>query len=493
MISRTRESVNIVTIKIVRYYLLSRPLWLLLCITITYSAKGHELTKELMISTSGIRGVVGSSLEPVMITKYAAAFGTYLGKGTVIVGRDSRPSGELFKMAVIAGLRSVGMNVIDLDIVPTPTVEIAVTGLRAAGGICITASHNASQWNALKFFNKRGEFIDESDLAHLRKNYDKNRLAFKDHNRLGKYSQDATWIARHIEQVLKLKSVNRGRIKRRRFKIVVDAINGAGSEALPRMLELLGAKVILLNCKGDGDFVHNPEPTPANLKSLSYMVKKHGADLGLACDPDADRLALVDDKGQAVSEELTLALAVKHILSRKKGNVVVNLSTSRITEYIAEEAGCRTHYTPVGEANVIAGLKKHRAVIGGEGNGGVIYPAFHSGRDSLVGAALILGLLVESENSLSEIVRSLPKYHNIKSKAPLPSGYESKLLKVENLAKSSFENLKIDRRDGLRFDFSRGWFQIRKSNTEPIYRLITETDSQELTELIQMEITNLLK
>ena len=226
---------------------------------------------------------------------------------------------------------------------------------------------------------------------------------------------------------------------------------------------------------------------------LSAAVKKHKADLGMACDPDTDRLALVDETGKAIGEELTLALAVKYILTKKKGNVAINLSTSRVTESVAEELKCKTFYTPVGEANVIAGMKKHKAVIGGEGNGGVIYPAFHYGRDALIGAAIILGLLAETRQSLSRIVGTLPIFHYIKMKASLPDGFDAKLKKVEKAAHESFEKLKIDRRDGLRFDFPRGWFQIRRSNTEPIYRLIVETDSKKLTEVISNEIMNLLK
>lgn len=446
-----------------------------------------------MISTSGIRGVIGSGLDPVLVTRYAAAFGTYLKKGKVVVGRDSRPSGELFRMAVTAGLRSVGLTVIDLGIVPTPTVEIAIPELKASGGICITASHNPGEWNALKFFDGRGEFIDKAALKKVSQIYVGETAAFRDHLHLGEFREDPRWISRHIAHILRLPSVNKTKIKKRGFKVAVDAINGAGSKALPDLLETLGVNVVRLNCDGDGNFVHNPEPTPANLRSLGNRVKKVKADLGLACDPDADRLALVDEKGQTISEELTLALAVKYILSKRKGNVVVNLSTSRITEYIAGEAGCRTYYTPVGEANVIAGIRKYGAVIGGEGNGGVIYPQFHSGRDALVGAALILSLVAESSKSLGETVAELPRFYNIKAKAALPSGFEKKVARVESGARKSFERLRIDRRDGLRFDFSRGWFQIRKSNTEPIYRLIIETDSKELTEIIQKEIMNLLR
>ncbi|MCP4703538.1 MAG: phosphoglucosamine mutase [candidate division Zixibacteria bacterium] len=452
-----------------------------------------KVKKTLMVSTSGIRGIVGTGLDPIMTAKYAAAFGTLLNGRKIVVGRDSRQSGQMFKMAVIAALRSVGCDVIDIGIIPTPTVEIAVTGLKAAGGICLTASHNPSEWNALKLFNKKGEFIDKTDLAKLNKIFNSEKFEFVGHKKLGSLKSDNSWIDRHIKQVLKLDIINKNKIKKAKLKIVVDAVNGAGSYALPEMLEALGIEVIRLNCLGDGDFVHKPEPTPANLKMLSGAVKKYKADLGMACDPDADRLALVDETGKAISEELTLTLAVKYVLSKKKGKVVVNLSTSRVTEDVASEAGSRLFYSPVGEANVIAGIRKNRAVIGGEGNGGVIYPAFHCGRDALVGGAIISALLAETKMKLSGLVGTLPIYYNIKTKAPLPAGFDRKMAKMKEAAKKSFKGLKIDKRDGLRFDFGGGWFQIRKSNTEPIYRLIVETNNRKLTRDIKNEIFKLLK
>lgn len=446
-----------------------------------------------MISTSGIRGVVGFGLDPLMIAGYTAAFGTMLKKGRVVIGRDTRPSGQLIKMTAIGALRGVGIDVVDIGIVPTPTVEIAVPELKAAGGICITASHNPAEWNALKFFNYRGEFINRKDLHKIRSIYNNHHFAFKDYRRLGSLKADATWIDRHIERIVRLKEINVGKIKKAKLRVVVDAVNGAGSIALPFLLERLGIEVVRLNCENNGDFVHTPEPVPANLAMLSEAVKKFRADLGMACDPDADRLALVNEQGCPIGEELTLALAVKYILGRKKGRVVINLSTSRVTEEVATAMGARTIYTPVGEANVIAGLRKHRAVIGGEGNGGVILPAFHYGRDSLIGAAIIASSLAESKMTLSRLAGTLPIYHNIKLKAPLPSGYEAKVARMEKAARAGFDKLRIDRRDGLRFDFSRGWFQVRKSNTEPIYRLIVETDEKKLTAMIKTEVMKFLK
>ncbi len=456
------------------------------------------MSNKLMISTSGIRGVIGQGLDPVLATGYAAAFGSMLksankGKCRVVIGRDTRPSGQMLKMSVIGALRGVGIDVIDIGLVPTPTVEIAIPGLRATGGICLTASHNPSEWNALKLFDKAGEFIDKQTLNKLNKTYESKKFDFQSFRALGNLTNDNSWINRHIAEIFKIKKINRGAIKSAGLRIVVDAVNGAGSIALPQLLKELGIEVIRLNCENDGNFVHKPEPVAKNLTMLSAAVKKFKADLGMACDPDADRLALVDDNGRTIGEELTLALAVKYILSKKKGPVVVNLSTSRVTEDVAASLGCKTFYTPVGEANVIAGLRGNRAIVGGEGNGGVILPEFHYGRDALVGSAIIAAMLAESKKSLSENVRTLPMYYNIKLKAPLPNGYEKKVAKMEKAAKTSFDRLKIDRRDGLRFDFSRGWFQIRKSNTEPIYRLIIETDSKKLSTVIKTEIESFLK
>ena len=446
-----------------------------------------------MVSTSGIRGVIGSGLEPVIAAGYAAAFGTYLKRGRVVIGRDSRPSGEMFKKAVIAGLQSVGRNVVDIGIVPTPTLEIAIPGLRASGGICLTASHNPSEWNALKLFNGKGEFINKNDLKKLREIYENKKFGFADYRKLGTLTVDDSWIDRHIKEILKLKIINRNRIKRAGLKVVVDAVNGAGSLALPELLERLGVKVYRINCKNDGDFVRKPEPVPANLRQLSAAVKKQRAHLGMACDPDADRLALVDETGRPIGEELTLALAVKYVLLRRRGKVVINLSTSRVTADVAASLGAQVYHTPVGEANVVAGMKKYRSVIGGEGNGGVIFPAFHAGRDALVGGAIIAALLAESRMSLSGLVGTLPIYYNIKTKATLPAGFDKKLRCVEKWAAGNFTRLKIDRRDGLRFDFSEGWFQIRKSNTEPIFRLIVETSGMKLSREVKNEITDVLK
>jgi phosphomannomutase len=436
---------------------------------------------ELVKSTSGIRGVIGNGLDPVMITAYGAAFGTLLKKGPIVIGRDSRPSGEMVARAVTAGLIATRIGGVDIGSVPTPTVEIAGTGLKAKGGICVTASHNPSQWNALKFFNARGEFITPAEYRQLDAIFNSGKFAYQPYGKLGKLTSQDGWVDTHINQVLRLKAANVGGVRKRKFKVVVDAINGAGSEALPQLLERLGAKVVRINCDGDGNFVHTPEPTPKNLRQLARAVKKHKADVGMACDPDADRLALVDERGEAVSEELTLTIAVRQVLRSTRGAVVINLSTSSATAAVARAHGAAVHYSKVGESNVVQMMREKRGVIGGEGNGGVIYPAFHAGRDSLVAAALVLGCLAQDKRSLRELVETFPSYYTIKGKAALPPDFRQRLGRFERSADQLLGKAAIDRRDGLRFDFAAGWVQLRSSNTEPIFRLIVETNKRGLT------------
>lgn len=452
-------------------------------------------SKNLVRSTSGIRGIIGepTGLTPALAADYGMAFGTFLGKGKVVLGLDGRVSGEMVSQAVISGLIAVGIDVVNIGIVPTPTVEIAVTGLKAAGGICVTASHNPSEWNALKFFNKRGEFITPAQYVELNNIFESRSFALKPYNKLGQLSHQGNWVEKHIASVLSLKTVDRAAIKRRKFKVVVDAINGAGSIALPMLLDKLGVKVIRINCKGDGDFVHMPEPIPKHLTQLAREVKACKADLGMACDPDADRLVLVDEKGRAINEELTLTVAVKQVLKSKKGKVVLNLSTSRTTEAVARSMGADVRYSKVGEANVVEMMHQVKAVIGGEGNGGVIYPACHAGRDSLVGAALVLSCLAEEKLTLAGLVETFPSYYIIKSKAPLPDDFAIRLSRFEAEAERLLGAATIDRRDGIRVDFDRGWVQLRTSNTEPIFRLIVETNDSALSRSLSEQVLTFFK
>ncbi len=439
--------------------------------------------RELVKSTSGVRGVLGNGLDMHMLAEYAAAFGTMLKSGKVVVGRDSRPSGIIINPLIISVLQSVGLEVIDVGVVPTPTVEIAVKKLKAVGGICITASHNPIEWNALKFFNKTGEFITPAEYNKLNKVFESKKFAYKAHDGFGKTSTQDKWIDVHIKETLAQKAVNKPAIKKQKFKVVVDAVNGAGSVALPKMLEKLGVTVIKINCKGDGNFTHTPEPVAKNITQLCKAVKKHKADLGMACDPDADRLALVDNNGKAIGEELTLTIGVMAVLLKMKGSTVINLSTSKVTEDVAKSLGSKVIYSKVGEANVVEMMRKKNGIIGGEGNGGVIFPSFHAGRDCLIAAALTLTVLADRKTSLADLVETFPKYYNIKDKAQLKDKerFLKKLKKFEKEAGKLLGKSRIDRRDGLRFDFEEGWLQLRTSNTEPIYRIITETNSPKLT------------
>jgi phosphomannomutase len=440
-----------------------------------------RLKRQLIQTVSGVRGVIGYGLDPVLVTTYGAAFGTYLKKGKVVVGRDTRPSGEMFSRAAIAGLRSVGIDVIDVGVVPTPTVEIAVKGCRAAGGVCVTASHNPAEWNALKFFNANGEFLAPAQYNRMNRVFESGKFAYKPAIGLGKLTSDDSWIETHIRKTLAVKTINRRAIKKAGFRVVVDAINGAGSYALPALLERLGAEVHRINCNADGNFVHEAEPLPKNLGQLARAVKRYRADLGLACDPDADRLVLVDETGNPVSEELTLTIAVYQVLKKRRGPTVINLSTSRTTADVAKALGSQVILAKVGEANVVETMRKKGGIIGGEGNGGVIYPEFHAGRDSLIGAALVLSALAENGQTLSELVETFPRYYTIKSKAGLPDDFDRRLGRFEKAASDILGPTKVDHRDGLRFDFKEGWLQLRKSNTEPIFRLIIETSDRKLT------------
>lgn len=446
-----------------------------------------------MKSISGIRGIVGATLDPPTLVRYAAAFGRFAKKGKIVIGRDSRPSGAHISDLVTSVLALTGCDVINVGIVPTPTVELEIVHHKAAAGIAVTASHNSAEWNALKFFNSLGEFITRQQYNRLEKNVSQLKPAYVAYDKLGAVTFDEGAIERHIKKVLKLKAVSPGSVKKRKYRVVVDAVNGAGSEALPSLLERMGVEVIRLNCKNNGDFVHNPEPVAKNLVQLGRAVRRYKADLGMACDPDADRLALVDETGRPVGEELTLTLAVAYYLLQRKGPVAINLSTSRATADVARMVGSRVYLSPVGEANVIAEMRKRKAVIGGEGNGGVILPDCHYGRDALVGAALIMSYLAKADKTLSQLTGTLPAYCNIKKKAPLPGGFDRKILQLECQIKAVFGRTRIDRRDGLRFDLAEGWIQVRKSNTEPIYRLIVEANSEKLAHKMVSSVEKMLR
>ena len=428
--------------------------------------------QNLLISVSGIRGVVGKlgGLTPETALRFAAAYATYCKKGRVFVGSDTRPSRTVILPAVIAGLTGCGLDVIDLGICPTPTVELAVKTLKAAGGLIITASHNPIEWNALKMLNSQGMFLSPAEGERLLRIYHSGVFAYKPHNALGKVGS-MEFVAAHIDKILKLPAVKINAIKKRRFKVALDAVNGAGAMLSPKLLHKLGCEVICVNCQPTGIFARGPEPVPGSLRQLSRAVKSNKCDLGFALDPDADRLAIVDEFGKPIGEEYTLAFAIDYILSIKKGPVAVNLSTSRMAEDIAARYGVRVHRTKVGEIHSSLELKTARGVIGGEGNGGVIYPEFLYGRDAAVGMALVLSYLAKRGVSVSQAVDALPRFVMIKDKIEATheeiEGYFPELTRF-----SSGAVVNID--DGIKFDYEDSWMHIRASNTEPFARIIAE-------------------
>jgi len=440
------------------------------------------MQKGLMIGISGVRGVVGEGLTPVLLTTYSAAFGNFCKSGgkdafpKVVLGRDSRISGEMCRLAVLSGLLATGCEVIDIGVCPTPTVQIAVEKLKANGGIVITASHNPIQWNALKFVGPDGTFLSQKEAEKLFDLVKNDKIAYQSWNGLGKVRSDHSWIEKHVQKILKLRYIDVKRIKRKKLTVVLDCCNGAGGTISPGLLKALGCQVIGLFTSPDGNFAHNPEPRPENLVSLCRAVKKNKADIGFANDPDVDRLAIVSDRGIPLSEEATLALATKFILSKKlKSKVVTNVSTSRMIDEIAKEFGSKVYRTKVGEAHVVKRLKAIKGVIGGEGNGGVILPELHYGRDALVGMALILEYLAESEKTITDLASDLPRYFMIKKKGELTKDFERNLAKL----KRKYAKEKIDSIDGVKIDVKDSWIHVRKSNTEPIFRIIAEAKSKE--------------
>ena len=455
-----------------------------------------------MASVSGVRGVVGKSLTPQLLAKYSSAFGNLCKSGEqnarpqVVLGRDSRISGEMCRVAVLSGLLATGCEVIDLGICPTPTLQIAVEGLAADGGIIITASHNPIQWNGLKFIGSNGTFLGEREAEKLFDLVKNNKIIYQPWSGLGKVKSDLktqkschSWIQKHIQKILKLKYIDVKKIKGRKLKVVLDCCNGAGGTASPGLLRALGCQVIELNCNPDGNFAHNPEPLPENLVSLCRAVKKNKADVGFANDPDVDRLAMVSDLGIPLGEEATLALAAKFILSKKpKSKVVTNISTSRMIDDIAQKHGSKVYRTKVGEAHVVRGLKAEKGIIGGEGNGGVILPELHYGRDALVGMTLILEYLAESKKTITDLAVDLPRYFMIKKKGKLTKDFEKNLAKL----KRKYATKKIDLTDGVRIDFEDSWIHIRKSNTEPIFRIIAEAKSEKKAKELVAEALEIL-
>ena len=448
------------------------------------------MTDTLMVGVSGVRGIVGKDLTPEVVTRWARAFGTWVrengkretgnGKGSaVVVGRDARESGPAFAAAVTTGLTLVGCDVIDVGLVPTPTVQLAVEHHHAGGGIAITASHNPIEWNALKFVGSDGIFLDGNEgarVAALAAGQPGNGK-----RETGKVTADPGAVERHLDGVLRLPALPVQAIRARRFTVALDAVRGAGGPVMRTLLERLGCTVTGINLETDGQFPRAPEPVPENLGDLAALVRRSGADLGIAVDPDVDRLAIVDEVGAPIGEDYTLAFAIRAVLSGKgeTGNgkrvVVCNLSTSLVVEDAAREFGAAVVRTPVGEVHVARAILRLAAVIGGEGNGGVMYPALHAGRDAPVAAALLLALLARDGRRVSELVAAAPRYVIVKAKAERGArNAEQGLDGVYAALRTRFPEASADTQDGLRLAWRDHWLHVRPSNTEPIVRLIAE-------------------
>ena len=435
--------------------------------------------ERLMVSVSGVRGRVGDGLTPEIITRFAAGFGAWArGRGesrTVVVGRDSRVSGPMFHRATIAALQSVGCDVLDVGLAPTPTIQLAVEEAHAAGGLAITASHNPIEWNALKFIGPSGLFLDAEEGSAMRAMVESD-IAYATWDELGTVTQDTEAIARHINRVLALPFIQVDRIRQRAFRVALDCARGAGGAIIPALLERLGCTVTGIHLETDGKFPRPPEPVAANLGDLERLVLHSGADVGLATDPDVDRLALVSNEGKAIGEDWTLALAARLALRYRPGPVVANLSTSRIVDDVAAEAGTRVIRAPVGEVNVALRMKAEGAAIGGEGNGGVILSELHLGRDAPAGVALLLQMLVEDGESLSRVVARYPEYRIVKEKLDRPN---APLDTVYSSLRAGFSDAVADTQDGLRLSWKDRWVHVRPSGTEPIVRVIAEAPTDE--------------
>ena len=457
----------------------------------------------LIKSISGIRGTIGGkpdeALTPLDIVKYTSAFGKLIAQTansksvTVVVGRDARMSGAMVSGIVCATLSGMGIHVIDLGLSTTPTVEMAVTELKADGGIILTASHNPKQWNALKLLNSKGEFISEETGKELLALASTNNFEYANVNELGKYTENKDFLNTHIDKILALPYVDKDAVRKADFSIVIDAINSSGSIAVPALLEKLGVrKIQTINATTNGDFAHNPEPLPEHLNELSQTVLKQKAHLGISVDPDVDRLAFVSEDGEMFGEEYNLVAVADYVLKQhKKGNTVSNLSSTRALRDVTELNGGTYSASAVGEVNVVKMMKESKAVIGGEGNGGIILPELHYGRDALVGIAIFLTHLAKFGKPVSVLRSSYPSYYISKNKIELTP--EINVDKVLEQVKQKYKNQPINTVDGVKIEFDKEWVHLRKSNTEPIIRIYSESQTQSTAESLAKKIISDIK
>ncbi|WP_210490061.1 phosphoglucosamine mutase [Rufibacter aurantiacus] len=438
----------------------------------------------LIKSISGIRGTiggqVGDALTPVDVVKFAAAFGTWVlqttNNDTIIIGRDARLSGEMVNRLVAATLQGLGINVIDLGLSTTPTVEMAVPAKNAGGGIILTASHNPKQWNALKLLNQQGEFINDAEGKLVLELAEQEAFEFAEVTKLGAYSQDDQFLQEHIKTILDLPLVDVEAIRAKNFSVVVDAVNSSGGFAVPMLLEALGVQQIeKLHCEPTGHFAHNPEPLPENLGEIARLMEKGKFDLGIVVDPDVDRLALVNEDGSMFGEEYTLVAVSDYVLQNQVGNTVSNLSSTRALRDVTEKAGGQYFAAAVGEVNVVNMMKAQNAIIGGEGNGGIIYPELHYGRDALVGIALFLSHLAKTGLTMTQLRATYPNYYISKNKIELTKDIDVDA--VLGKVQKHYAKQPINTIDGVKIEFNKEWVHLRKSNTEPIIRIYAESDS----------------
>lgn len=455
----------------------------------------------LIKSISGIRGTiggkVGDNLTPVDAVKFASAYGTFLKnntskeKLTVVIGRDARISGPMIHNLVVNTLIGLGINVVDLGLSTTPTVEIAVPLEKADGGIILTASHNPKQWNALKLLNEKGEFLNGEEGAKILEIAEAEAFDFSDVDNLGEITINDAYMDIHIDEVLNLPLVDVEAVKAAKFKVVVDGVNSSGGIIIPRLLELMGVEVVKLYCEPNGHFPHNPEPLKEHLTDISELVVKEKAHLGVVVDPDVDRLAFISEDGEMFGEEYTLVACADYVLSKTPGNTVSNMSSSRALRDVT--VGHKGNYeaSAVGEVNVVELMKKNNAIIGGEGNGGIIYPESHYGRDSLVGVALFLTHLANKKMSVSALRASYPEYYMSKNKIELTPQIDVDAILIAMTEK--YKNEDITTIDGVKIDFASEWVHLRKSNTEPIIRIYTEAPSQEMADVLALRIIDEIK